>query len=79
MLSKLKAECWPKFTVKLEGMFRDMKLSVDTMQAYRVAAMRPFTGIAPFHDGARTFILSLTRSTRSQFQGWHIPHTTHVM
>ena len=51
MLSKLKAECWPKFTVKFEGMFRDMKLSVDTMQAYRVAAMRPFTGIAPFHDG----------------------------
>src|SRR6266436_6425039 len=35
MLSKLKVECGPQFTVKLEGMFHDMKLSVDTMQAYR--------------------------------------------
>ncbi|KAI9512036.1 Cullin family-domain-containing protein [Russula earlei] len=35
MLAKLKVECGFQFTVKLEGMFHDMKLSADTMQAYR--------------------------------------------
>ena len=35
MLAKLKVECGFQFTVKLEGMFHDMKLSTDTMQAYR--------------------------------------------
>ena len=35
MLTKLKVECGFQFTVKLEGMFHDMKLSADTMQAYR--------------------------------------------
>ncbi|RDB26053.1 Cullin-3 [Hypsizygus marmoreus] len=35
MLAKLKVECGYQFTQKLEGMFHDMKLSGDTMQAYR--------------------------------------------
>lgn len=35
MLAKLKVECGYQFTQKLEGMFNDMKLSEDTMQAYR--------------------------------------------
>ncbi|KAL0954954.1 hypothetical protein HGRIS_003887 [Hohenbuehelia grisea] len=35
MLAKLKVECGYQFTHKLEGMFHDMKLSDDTMQAYR--------------------------------------------
>ena len=35
MLTKLKVECGFQFTVKLEGMFHDMKLSADTMKAYR--------------------------------------------
>jgi cullin 3 len=35
MLAKLKVECGFQFTVKLEGMFHDMKLSADTMHAYR--------------------------------------------
>ncbi|KAI0250273.1 Cullin-domain-containing protein [Lactifluus subvellereus] len=35
MLAKLKVECGFQFTVKLEGMFHDMKLSADTTQAYR--------------------------------------------
>ena len=35
MLAKLKVECGFQFTVKLEGMFHDMKLSADTMRAYR--------------------------------------------
>jgi cullin 3 len=35
MLAKLKVECGYQFTQKLEGMFHDMKLSADTMQAYR--------------------------------------------
>lgn len=35
MLAKLKVECGYQFTQKLEGMFHDMKISSDTMQAYR--------------------------------------------
>ncbi|KAF5382100.1 hypothetical protein D9615_004330 [Tricholomella constricta] len=35
MLAKLKVECGFQFTQKLEGMFHDMKISEDTMQAYR--------------------------------------------
>ncbi|KAI0264505.1 Cullin-domain-containing protein [Gloeopeniophorella convolvens] len=35
MLAKLKVECGYQFTNKLEGMFHDMKISADTMQAYR--------------------------------------------
>ncbi|PCH42168.1 Cullin-domain-containing protein [Wolfiporia cocos MD-104 SS10] len=35
MLAKLKVECGTHYTQKLEGMFHDMKLSADTMQAYR--------------------------------------------
>ncbi|KAJ7066932.1 Cullin-domain-containing protein [Mycena amicta] len=35
MLTKLKVECGYQFTQKLEGMFHDMKLSEDTMKAYR--------------------------------------------
>jgi len=35
MLAKLKVECGYQFTQKLEGMFHDMKLSTDTMQAYK--------------------------------------------
>jgi cullin 3 len=34
MLAKLKVECGFQFTQKLEGMFHDMKISADTMQAY---------------------------------------------
>ncbi|GLB40454.1 putative cullin-domain-containing protein [Lyophyllum shimeji] len=34
MLAKLKVECGFQFTQKLEGMFHDIKLSGDTMQAY---------------------------------------------
>lgn len=35
MLAKLKVECGYQFTQKLEGMFHDMKISSDTMQAYQ--------------------------------------------
>ena len=35
MLVKLKVECGFQFTQKLEGMFHDMRLSADTMEAYR--------------------------------------------
>ncbi|KZT56924.1 Cullin-domain-containing protein [Calocera cornea HHB12733] len=35
MLSKLKVECGFQFTQKMEGMFHDMKISNDTMNAYR--------------------------------------------
>jgi cullin 3 len=35
MLAKLKVECGFQFTQKLEGMFHDMKISNDTMEAYK--------------------------------------------
>ncbi|KAJ7650303.1 Cullin-domain-containing protein [Roridomyces roridus] len=35
MLAKLKVECGYQFTQKLEGMFNDMRISEDTMKAYR--------------------------------------------
>ncbi|KIY72339.1 Cullin-domain-containing protein [Cylindrobasidium torrendii FP15055 ss-10] len=35
MLAKLKIECGTQFTQKLEGMFHDMKVSSDTMEAYK--------------------------------------------
>ncbi|KYQ93604.1 cullin C [Tieghemostelium lacteum] len=35
MIAKLKTECGYQFTSKLEGMFTDMKLSVDTMTGFR--------------------------------------------
>lgn len=35
MLAKLKVECGFHFTQKLEGMFMDMKVSADMLDAYR--------------------------------------------
>ncbi|EKM58373.1 uncharacterized protein PHACADRAFT_252641 [Phanerochaete carnosa HHB-10118-sp] len=35
MLAKLKVECGYQFTQKLEGMFHDMRISSDTMEAYQ--------------------------------------------
>ncbi|KAG6842292.1 hypothetical protein C0991_010580 [Blastosporella zonata] len=35
MLAKLKVECGFQFTQKLEGMFHDMKISAETMTAYK--------------------------------------------
>ena len=34
MVTKLKTECGAAFTTKLEGMFKDMTLSTETMQSY---------------------------------------------
>jgi cullin-4 len=36
-ISKLKAECGPQFTSKLEGMFKDVELSRDVMASFRQA------------------------------------------
>ena len=60
MLAKLKLECGYQFTQKLEGMFNDMKISNDTMDAYRRhigdSAVRsvsflivPCADLSPFH------------------------------
>ncbi|TKR80029.1 hypothetical protein L596_014165 [Steinernema carpocapsae] len=35
MLGKLKQECGPGFTMKLEGMFKDMELSKDLVNSYK--------------------------------------------
>lgn len=47
MLAKLKVECGYQFTQKLEGMFHDMKLSADTMQAYRKHLEGTSVGVIP--------------------------------
>jgi len=37
MIAKLKIECGYQYTSKLEGMFNDMRVSVDTQEAFRTA------------------------------------------
>ncbi|KDQ14875.1 hypothetical protein BOTBODRAFT_158904 [Botryobasidium botryosum FD-172 SS1] len=46
MLAKLKVECGFQFTQKLEGMFHDMKLSAETMAAYKESVTRPSIDIS---------------------------------
>ncbi len=41
MLAKLKVECGYQFTQKLEGMFNDMKVSVDTMNEFKNYLQKP--------------------------------------
>ncbi|KAG7451148.1 Cullin-domain-containing protein [Guyanagaster necrorhizus] len=41
MLAKLKVECGYQFTQKLEGMFNDMKVSIDTMNEFRNYLQKP--------------------------------------
>jgi cullin 3 len=52
MLAKFKVECGVAFTQKLEGMFHDMKISADTMRAFREHAARGVV-CALLHDRAR--------------------------
>jgi ribosomal protein L32 len=42
MIVKLKSECGYHFTSKLEGMFVDMKISKDSMDAFRQSRMVRF-------------------------------------
>ena len=49
MLAKLKVECGYQFTQKLEGMFHDMRISSDTMDAYR-AHLAKTTVSCPWTD-----------------------------
>jgi len=43
MISKLQTECGYQFTCKLEGMFQDMRISAETMEAFKnyVASLEP--------------------------------------
>jgi len=43
MITKLKTECGYQFTSKLEGMFTDMRLSLDTMESFK-AHLRSLEG-----------------------------------
>lgn len=52
MLVKLKAECGPQFTAKMEGMFRDVDLSHDVTLAFRDAC--------PTSSGVETSVSILT-------------------
>lgn len=45
MLSKLKQECGPGFTSKLEGMFKDMELSKDIMLAFKQVSSYIFVSV----------------------------------
>ncbi|GBG23893.1 Cullin-3A [Hondaea fermentalgiana] len=47
IIRKFKSECGQIFTSKLEGMFKDMKLSKETMEKYRAACPRPANSTAP--------------------------------
>jgi cullin-4 len=55
MLSKLKQECGGVFTLKLEGMFKDMELSKDIMVAYEQQAKSDKESI-----GLNVYVLTLT-------------------
>ncbi len=58
MLAKLKVECGYQFTQKLEGMFNDMKLSNDTMDAFRTHLEKPGVDVCL----AAVFLLSYSPS-----------------
>lgn len=51
-ISKLKTECGPHFTSKLEGMFKDMDLSKDIMSSFKASpsAMDQLSTICPGTD-----------------------------
>ena len=52
MLSKLKQECGGVFTLKLEGMFKDMELSKDIMVAFEQVIILKF-----YFQSIKKFIL----------------------
>lgn len=54
MLAKLKVECGYQFTQKLEGMFHDMKISSETMQAYHNHLATTTVRIWPLRLSCRT-------------------------
>ena len=43
LISKFKNECGAQFTVKLEGMFKDISLSISTMDKFKEWLQRPDT------------------------------------
>jgi cullin-4 len=47
LIAKLKAECGPQFTSKLEGMFKDIELSQDVMAAFEQACEAQPPELAP--------------------------------
>ncbi|KAF8920321.1 Cullin [Mucidula mucida] len=58
MLAKLKVECGYQFTQKLEGMFNDMKLSNDTMDAFRTHLEKP--GVDPAEIELSVIVMTST-------------------
>jgi cullin 3 len=56
MLAKLKVESGFQFTQKMEGMFNDMKLSADTMEAYKTH-LEKTTVRSPSHRKCATFLI----------------------
>jgi len=47
IIKKLKSECGQIFTSKLEGMFKDIKLSKETMERYRQEFRKPLDSAEP--------------------------------
>ncbi|KAF7327731.1 CULLIN-2 domain-containing protein [Mycena kentingensis (nom. inval.)] len=85
MLAKLKVECGYQFTQKLEGMFHDMKISEDTMKAYRehidssvapeidisVTVMTSTFWPSAQSDATCTFPLNMIKATKS-FESFYL-------
>lgn len=66
MLVKLKVECGFQFTQKLEGMFNDLKLSAETMEAYKThLAKTTVSSLLPM--SISSLICLLTRLLKSIF------------
>lgn len=59
MLAKLKVECGFQFTQKLEGMFHDMKISAETMEAYKAhLAKTTVSSLIPMYTSSLTYFLT---------------------
>ena len=58
MLSKLKIECGFQFTQKMEGMFTDLKVSTETMEAYRKHIAKTTVSLRWFHMNYANFIFN---------------------
>lgn len=68
MLAKLKVECGHQFTQKLEGMFHDMKLSEDTMKAYKTHLSQTVVRTILLLLVVLSVFFSFDRPPRSTFQ-----------
>ena len=65
VIKKLKTECGYLFTSKLEGMFKDIRLSKETMDKFNSARPRGVAGAAAAGAGARAAAATASSSSSS--------------